>query len=166
VRLLFWHSALNGIKSGKEKVMNIEMMRHRLWITILVLCGLLATTQLASAQDLTPEQEARILQRFPQADRDGDGKLSSEEIEPLRELIEKAREKRKARTKQTAAKPKGPAQTANDNPQPDEAMKCDLFNTEEILDESTLDIEILKDWHVDEVTGSTRQKLIEINVAE
>jgi len=43
-------------------------------------------------------------------------------------------------------------------------VECDLFNIEEILDESTLDIEILKDWHVDEVTGSTRQKLIEINV--
>ena len=126
--------------------MNIEMMRHRLWITIMVLCGLLAAPQFSSAQDLTPEQEARILQRFPQADRDGDGKLSSEEIEPLRELIEEAREKRKARTKQTAAKPKGPAQTANDNPQPDEAMNCYLFNTEEMLD--------------------TRQKLIEINVAD
>jgi len=42
----------------------------------------------------------------------------------------------------------------------------DIFNTEEILDESTLDIKILQDWHVDKVTGSTRQKLIEINVAE
>ena len=41
-----------------------------------------------------------------------------------------------------------------------------IFNTEEILDESTLDIKILQDWHVDEVTGTTRQKLIEINVAE
>ena len=41
-----------------------------------------------------------------------------------------------------------------------------IFNTEEILDESTLDIKILQDWHVDKVTGSTRQKLIEINVAE
>ena len=41
-----------------------------------------------------------------------------------------------------------------------------LFSTEEILDESTLDIKILQDWHVDEATGSTRQKLIEINVAE
>jgi poly(3-hydroxybutyrate) depolymerase len=41
-----------------------------------------------------------------------------------------------------------------------------LFSAEEILDESTLDIKILQDWHVDEVTGSTRQKLIEINVAE
>jgi Ca2+-binding EF-hand superfamily protein/pimeloyl-ACP methyl ester carboxylesterase len=41
-----------------------------------------------------------------------------------------------------------------------------LFSAEEILDESTLDIKILQDWHVDEATGSTRQKLIEINVAE
>jgi len=48
----------------------------------------------------------------------------------------------------------------------DSGMKCDLFNIEEILDESTLDIKTLQDWHVDEVTGSTRQKLIEINVAE
>ncbi len=41
-----------------------------------------------------------------------------------------------------------------------------MFNIEEILNESTLDIKTLKDWHVDEVTGTTRQKLIEINVAE
>ena len=41
-----------------------------------------------------------------------------------------------------------------------------IFNMEEILDESTLDIKILEDWHVDEPTSSTRQKLIEINVAE
>ncbi|MHA2303312.1 MAG: hypothetical protein ACXACD_20405, partial [Candidatus Thorarchaeota archaeon] len=40
----------------------------------------------------------------------------------------------------------------------DSGVECDLFNIEEILDESTLDIEILKDWHVDEVTGTTRQK--------
>lgn len=44
--------------------------------------------------------------------------------------------------------------------------KPDLFNTEEIRDESTLDIKILQDWHVDQVTGTTRQKLIEITVAE
>ncbi len=38
-----------------------------------------------------------------------------------------------------------------------------LFNTEEILDESTLDIKVLENWHP---VGDTRQKLIEINVAE
>jgi len=48
----------------------------------------------------------------------------------------------------------------------DSGVKYDLFNMEEILDQSTLDTKILKDWHVDEVTGTTRQKLIEINVAE
>ena len=48
----------------------------------------------------------------------------------------------------------------------DSGMNCNIFNTEEILDESTLDVKTLQDWHVDEVTGSTRQKLIEINVAE
>jgi len=48
----------------------------------------------------------------------------------------------------------------------DSRANRDIFNTEEILDESTLDIKILQDWHVDKVTGSTRQKLIEINVAE
>ena len=46
------------------------------------------------------------------------------------------------------------------------AAEKSLFNSEEILDESTLEIKILQDWHVDEVTGTTRQKLIEINVAE
>ena len=38
-----------------------------------------------------------------------------------------------------------------------------IFDTKEILDESTLDIEILEDWHP---VGATRQKLIEINVAQ
>ncbi len=44
--------------------------------------------------------------------------------------------------------------------------KCDIFNTEEILDESTRDTKTLQDWHLDKPTGSTRQKLIEIKVAE
>ena len=38
-----------------------------------------------------------------------------------------------------------------------------LFNTEEILDENTLETKTLQDWHP---VGATRQKLIEINVAE
>ena len=41
-----------------------------------------------------------------------------------------------------------------------------LFNTEEILDESTLETKTLQDWHIDTKTGSTRQKLVEINVAQ
>ena len=31
----------------------------------------------------------------------------------------------------------------------DSGVNCDIFNTQEILDESTLDIKILKDWHWD-----------------
>ena len=46
------------------------------------------------------------------------------------------------------------------------AADGDMFDIDEILDESTLDIEVLQEWHVDEVTGRTRQKLIEINVAD
>ena len=38
-----------------------------------------------------------------------------------------------------------------------------LFTTEEILDENTLETQTLEDWHP---VGATRQKLIEINVAE
>jgi hypothetical protein len=45
----------------------------------------------------------------------------------------------------------------------DSGVKHDVFKTEEILDESTLDIKILEDWHP---VGDTRQKLIEINVAD
>lgn len=41
-----------------------------------------------------------------------------------------------------------------------------LFETAEIRDESTLDVKVLSDWHVDKVGGATRQKLIEIKVAE
>ncbi len=44
-----------------------------------------------------------------------------------------------------------------------EEMTKPLFETKEILDESTLGAKILQDWHP---VGSTRQKLIEINVAE
>jgi len=38
-----------------------------------------------------------------------------------------------------------------------------IFNTEEILDENTLETKTLQDWHP---VGATRQKLIEINVTE
>lgn len=41
-----------------------------------------------------------------------------------------------------------------------------LFNSAEFLDESTLDVVVLDDWHVDTVDGSTRQKLVDIRVAE
>ena len=60
--------------------------------TLAFLCGLLAAAQYAAAQDLTQQQQQRILKRFPQADRNGDGELSAEEIAPIRERLEKARE--------------------------------------------------------------------------
>ena len=66
------------------------------------------------------------------------------------------REERRARLKE-ASKVEAPKVEKATGP---------IFNTEEILDESTLDIKILQDWHVDQVAGATRQKLIEINVAE
>ena len=40
------------------------------------------------------------------------------------------------------------------------AAENPLFNTDEILDETTLEIKILQDWHP---VGSTRQKLVEIS---
>ncbi len=89
-------------------------MRQQFWTALTVLCGLLASTQFVTAQDLTPQQENRILKRFPQADRDGDGKLSSEEIAPLRERFKKAQEKRKQKSKSEVAKQKGPVPTHPD----------------------------------------------------
>jgi len=93
-------------------------MRHESWITVAALCSLLAAAQSSSAQVLNARQEARILQRFPQADRDGDGKLSAEELAPLRAQLEKwqarqADAKPKG-TKQPNAVPKGPAPTYAD----------------------------------------------------
>ena len=41
-----------------------------------------------------------------------------------------------------------------------------LFSPGEILDETTLDVKVLQDWHLDSVNKTTRQKLIEIKVAE
>ena len=90
------------------------MMRQRLWTTLTVLCGLFAVPQFVSAQDLTDEQKTRILKRFPQVDRDGDGKLSAEEIEPFRERLEKAQKDWKAKKSKTTTKPKGPAPTHAD----------------------------------------------------
>jgi len=79
--------------------------------TLAFLCGLLAAAQYAAAQDLTQQQQQRILKRFPQADRNGDGELSAEEIAPIRERLEKAQPMRNKKPKQTQNQPKGPAPT-------------------------------------------------------
>jgi hypothetical protein len=105
----------------------------------------------AQAQQPSEEQLAQALKSFPEADTDKDGKLTTEEIQQFRQSRQRNRR---------------PAAAAQPTQASDSGVKYDLFNTEEILDESTLDIKILQDWHVDEVAGTTRQKLIEINVAE
>ena len=46
------------------------------------------------------------------------------------------------------------------------AQATSPFDLIEIRDETTLDVAVLQDWHVDTVSGTTRQKLIEIKVAE
>ena len=89
-------------------------MRHDSWITVAALCSLLAAAQSSSAQVLNERQVARLLQRFPQADVDGDGKLSAEELAPLREQLEKWQARQAGRTKQPKAEPKGPAPTYAD----------------------------------------------------
>lgn len=89
-------------------------MRYKLWITATALCGLLVAAQSSSAQVLTAGQEARILQRFPQVDRDGDGKLSAEEIAPLRAQLQQWQARQAGATKPKATEPKEPAPTHAD----------------------------------------------------
>jgi hypothetical protein len=47
----------------------------------------------AQAQQPTERQLAQILERFPQADADGDGKLSAEEIEAVRQQFRQSRQR-------------------------------------------------------------------------
>ena len=75
----------------------------------LILLGIFAATPLANAQNLTAEQKNRLLKRFPQLDRDGNGELSAEEIAPLRARLENSRQM--LRQKPNQATPKGPAPT-------------------------------------------------------
>lgn len=86
-------------------------MRQRCWKTFTFLCGFLAMTQFVAAQNPTSQQKDRILKRFPQADRDGDGELSAEEIAPLRERLEQAQQMRRQQSKPPKPKPKGPSPT-------------------------------------------------------
>ena len=75
----------------------------------LILLGIFAATPLANAQNLTAEQKNRLLKRFPQLDRDGNGELSAEEIAPIRARLENSRQM--LRQKPNQATPKGPAPT-------------------------------------------------------
>lgn len=132
--------------------MNIEMSRVRFAASLLIL-ALLATTSFSSAhaQQPTEGQVARILKRFPQADKNKDGRLSKEEFEAVRQMFQSRQRNRR------------PGAAAQPKQSSDSGVERDLFSTEEILDESTLEVKILEDWHS---VGETRQKLVEINVAQ
>ena len=74
--------------------MNIEMNRIRIMASLVIL-ALLATAPFTNAQAQQPSEEqlARILKRFPEADTDKDGKLSTEEIEAVRQKFLKSRQR-------------------------------------------------------------------------
>ena len=99
----------------------------------------------AQAQQLSESRLARILKRFPEADTDKDGKLTAEEFKAARQQFQQSRQRN--------TRPAAAAKTKVNS----------IFNTEEILDENTLETKTLQDWHP---VGATRQKLIEINVAQ
>lgn len=90
------------------------MTRQTFLTTLAILCGLLAGPQFVAAQELTPQQVSRILKRFPRVDRDGDGKLSPEEVAPFREQLLKAQKRKKQSSTPTQAKPRGPVPTHAD----------------------------------------------------
>jgi len=64
-------------------------------LQLFVILALLATAPFsnAQAQQPTEKQLAQILKRFPQADADGDGKLSAEEIEVVRQQFRQGRQR-------------------------------------------------------------------------
>ena len=76
--------------------MNIEMIQNRI-TTSLVIVALLKTSSFysAQAQQPTEEQVARILKRFPEADKDKDGKLSTEEFDDVREMFQSRQRNRR-----------------------------------------------------------------------
>ena len=64
-------------------------------ILLFVILALLATAPFSNAQAQQPSEEqlARILKRFPEADTDKDGKLSTEEIEAVRQKFRQSRQR-------------------------------------------------------------------------
>ena len=122
------------------------MNNHRP-ILLLAILALAAAAPFSNAQapQLSESRLAQILKRFPAADANSDGKLTAKEFAAARKQFRQSR--------QGNARPAAAAQTKVNS----------IFNTEEILDESTLETKTLQDWHP---VGATRQKLIEINVAE
>ena len=100
----------------------------------------------------------QVLKRRPQIDKDGDGTLSDSEKKGLLRMAAK-----RAKRQPVPTMPEAQSET-RDLPKTSPIVSTDsLFSTKEILDETTLDTKVLQDWHT---FGATRQKLIEINVAE
>jgi len=99
----------------------------------------------------------QVLKRRPQIDKDGDGVLSDAEMKALLRIAAKRAKP------QPAPKPTKPAKPTTENTKKERSSSNAFFSTAEILDESTLETKTLQDWHP---VGATRQKLIEINVAE
>ena len=63
-------------------------------ILLLAILALAATAPLsnAQAQQLSESQLARLLKRFPQADANGDGKLTQEEFNAARQKFRQSRQ--------------------------------------------------------------------------
>ena len=80
-------------------------MNKQLPLLLFVILALLATAPFSHAQVQQPteEQLARILKRFPEADKDKDGKLNAEEIEAFRQQFLRSRQK--SRRPAVAAEP-------------------------------------------------------------
>ena len=79
-------------------------MNKQYLIMPFVILALLAMTPISSAQSQQPSEEqlARILRRFPDADKNKDGKLDTEEIEAFRQQFLRSRQKN--------GRPGGPAE--------------------------------------------------------
>ena len=72
-------------------------MKRSRKIVALSIVAVMATASFSSPQTQKPseEQVARILKRFPEADKDKDGKLSTEEIEVVRERFQSRQSNRR-----------------------------------------------------------------------
>lgn len=87
------------------------MLRHLSLALLVGLYSVVMAPPMASAQDLTEQQKARILKRFPKADQNGDGELSRSEFEAIRGQLQKALRKRKEAPATSASTQNGPAPT-------------------------------------------------------
>jgi len=92
-QLLIKVYAMSNICKGKTT--NIEMNRIRIMASLVIL-ALLATASFSSAQAQQPSEEqlAKMLKRFPEADTDKGGKLSTEEIEAVRQKFRRFRQRK------------------------------------------------------------------------